>query len=412
MYLELDGALGDSHEAIRSTVATIAREVIRPAARTLDAVPAADVPGHPAFRAALKACYEAGLHGILLPETFGGMGLDPAAIHIALEEMGWGSSAFAVSVGVASFPAFGCTLLATEDQALTDEFVFPFAADRKGEIIGCWGITEPDHGSDWILGNGLAGATKIQPNLTARRDGDGWVLSGQKAAWVSNGPIATHAYLFVGIDRSLGMRGAGVALVDLRSPGVSRGKPWDKIGQRALPQGEIFFDGVRVPARNVVVADPETYAFAIDTTLALANSAMGAIFTGVARAAYEEALHYAGERIQGGVPISQHQAVQLRLSRMWQRVEVARAISRRAMAHNYAAIPSSLPHAVAAKVYCTEAAFQNAHEAVQLFGGMGLGRESTVEMLFRDARCALVEDGVNETLSLGVGQKLVGAQEG
>ncbi len=411
MYLELDPTLTDAHEAIRTMVRTLAREVIRPAARKLDTVPAADVPSHPAFRAALKACYEAGLHGILLPETFGGMGLDPASIHIALEELGWGSSALAVSVGVSSFPSFGCTLIAAENQALTDEFVLPFTADRKGEFIGCWGITEPDHGSDWILGKDLEAGTRIVPNLTARRDGDGWILNGQKAAWVSNGPIATHAYLFVGLDRSQGMRGAGVALMDLRSPGVSRGKPWDKMGQRALPQGEIFFDSVRIPGRQMVVSDPETYAFALDATLALANSAMGAIFTGVARAAYEEALRYTGERIQGGVPIRKHQAVQMRLSQMWQRVEVARSISRRALAYNYSTITPSLPHAVAAKVYCTEAAFQNAHEAIQLFGGMGLGRESDIEMLFRDARCALVEDGVNESLSLGVGLKLSPAGE-
>lgn len=410
MYLELDSTLGEAHDAIRTLVRTLAREVIRPAARKLDAVPAADVPGHPAFRAALRACYEAGLHGILLPETFGGMGLDPAGVHIALEELGCGSAALAVSVGVSSFPAFGCTLLASEDEELTEAFVLPFTADRKAEIIGCWGITEPDHGSDWLLGNALEAATRIVPNVTARRDGEGWLLSGQKAAWVSNGPIATHAYLFVGLDRSQGMRGAGIALVDLRSPGVSRGKPWDKLGQRALPQGELFFDDVRLPARQLVVVDPETYAFALDATLALANSAMGAIFTGVARAAYEEALRYAGERVQGGVPIRRHQAIQLRLSQMWQRVEVARAISRRAMAHNYSTITPSLPHAVAAKVYCTEAAFQNAHEAIQLCGGMGLGRESDVEMLFRDARCALIEDGVNETLSLGVGQRLAAGE--
>ena len=411
MYLELDATLTEEHDDIRTLVRNLAREVMRPAARKLDKVPAADVPTHPAYRAAMKACYEAGLHGILLPEAFGGMGLDPASIHIALEEMGWGSSALAVSAGVSSFPAFGCVLLAAENQVLTDEFVRPFATDRKAEIIGCWGITEPDHGTDWLLGPDLEAAVRIVPNLTARRDGDGWILNGQKAAWVSNGPTATHCYLFVGLDKGQGMRGAGVALVNLRSTGVSRGKPWDKLGQRALPQGEIFFDNVRIPGRQMLVSDPETYAFALDSTLAMANSAMGAIFTGVARAAYEEAYRYAGERLQGGVPIRKHQMVQLRLSQMWQRVEIARAISRRALSYNYSTITPSLAHAVAAKVYCTEAAFQNAHEAIQLFGGMGLGRESDIEMLFRDARCALVEDGVNESLSLGLGMKLAAAAE-
>ena len=406
MYLDLDPSLADSHEDVRSLVHAYAREVARPAARKLDQLPAAEVPAHHLFRDAIRRGYEIGLHTVLLPETFGGLGLDPTGIHIVLEELGWGSASFAISLGVSAFPAFGCTLLASEKQRLTDRFVTPFTRDRDGALVGCWGITEPDHGTDWLIGTDLPPERAVTPGLTAHRDGDDWILNGQKAAWVSNGPIATHCYLFVGLDKSLGMRGSGVALVDLRSPGVSRGKPWEKHGQRALPQGEIFFDQVRIPGPCMIVSDPETYAFAVDATLALANSAMGAIFTGVARAAYEEAVRYAGERIQGGVPIRQHQAIQLRLSQMWQRVEVARAISRRVIAHNYATITPSLRHAVASKVYCTEAAYQNAHEAIQLFGGMGLGRESDIEMIFRDARCSLVEDGVNEALSLNVGAKL------
>ncbi len=406
MYLELDGGLTEAHEDIRTMVHTFAKEVLRPAARKLDRLPAEEVPAHPAFRAAVRGGYEAGLNGMLIPETFGGLGLDPLSTHLALEELGWGSAGLAVSLAVSCFPAFGCTLLASEDETLTDEFVRPFAADRTGELIGCWGITEPDHGTDWILGMEMPPSPRQAPSLTARRDGDGSILDGQKAAWVSNGPVATHCYLFVGIEKSMGMRGAGVALVDLRSQGVSRGKPWDKHGQRALPQGELYFDQVRIPARQMIVSDPETYAFAINATLALANSAMGAMFTGVARAAYEEALRYTAERIQGGVPIRRHQAVQLKLAQMWQRVETARALSRRVMAYNYATITPSLEHAVASKVYCTEAAVQNASDAIQLFGGMGLGRESDIEMIYRDARCALVEDGVNESLTLGVGLKL------
>lgn len=408
MYLEIDPTLTDSHDAIRQAAREFAREVLRPAARKLDHLPAEEVPNHPAFRAALKQAYELGYHGILIPETFGGMGLDPVGVHIVLEEFAHGSAAFAISIAVSCFPAFGCTLLASENQRLAERFVTPFAADRTGSLIGCWGITEPDHGSDWILGLDLKEDPRVAPSLTARRVGDEWSISGQKAAWVSNGPVATHCYLFVGLDQSRGMRGAGIALVDLRSKGVSRGKPWDKLGQRALPQGEIYFDDVRIPLEQMIVADPETYAFAIDATLSLANSAMGAMFTGVARAAYEEALAYCKERVQGGVPIVRHQSIQLKLAQMWQRVEVARAISRRAMTYNYSTITPSLSHAIASKVYCTEAAVQNASDAVQLLGGMGLGKESDVEMIFRDARVALVEDGVNESLSLGMGARLAG----
>ena len=130
MYLELDTTLTDTHENISSLVRAYAKDVARPAARKLDRIPADEVPAHRTFRDALRGAYEIGLHTILIPETFGGLGLDATGIHVALEELGFGSSALAVSFGVAQFPAFGCTLLASENQKLTDHFVLPFAADR------------------------------------------------------------------------------------------------------------------------------------------------------------------------------------------------------------------------------------------------------------------------------------------
>jgi len=404
MYFELTPDISDEHEQIKTMVHTFARDVLRPAARTLDTIPAEDVGGHPVYRDAMRQAYELNLHALLVPEGFGGMGLDPLATHIAFEEMGWGSAGFAISIAVSQFPAFGACLLATDNDELIAEFTTPFVENKDASVIGCWAITEPDHGSDWLM-EGNVDMDRVVPNLRAKKVDGGWLLNGQKAAWVSNGPLAHHAYLFVNLDASMGMHGNGIVLVDLASDGVSRGKAWDKLGQRALPQGEIYFDDVFVPDNNLI-SDAELYPFAIASTLSIANTAMSAMFTGVAQAAFDEAMRYAKERVQGGRLLIEHPTIQVNLFEMFKTVEAARALSRRVMLHNYQTITPSLQHAIAAKVFCTDAAVQVAHMAIQIFGAMGLSRESDIEMIYRDARMAQVEDGVNEALSLTAGHLL------
>ena len=139
---------------------------------------------------------------------------------------------------------------------------------------------------------------------------------------------------------------------------------------------------------------------ATEAILAGANAGMSTTFSGVARAAFEEALCYAEQRIQGGVPIADHQLVQAKLFQMFTRVEQARALSRAAMIYNGNTSPPALPYSIASKITCTQAAFDVASDAVQLFGGLGLCKELLVEKLFRDARASLIEDGANEVLAL------------
>jgi alkylation response protein AidB-like acyl-CoA dehydrogenase len=287
-----------------------------------------------------------------------------------------------------------------------EEIVLPFVQDKEGKYIGCWAITEPEHGSDSLLiGVEQFRDAKITFQVGAKQDGDDWIINGQKAAWVSLGTIATHALTFLTIDPSQGMAGGGVAVIPLDLPGVSKGPPLNKMGQRALNQGEIFFDDVRIP-RHYMLIEPMAYPMAIDWTLAGANAGMGACFTGVARAAFEEALAYCKQRIQGGKPLCEHQLVQKMLFDMFMKVEAARALSRAALVYNTNTIPPAVQYSIAAKVFCTQTAFEVASDAVQLFGGMGLCKELLVEKLFRDARASMIEDGTNEVLSLA-GARLI-----
>jgi len=172
------------------------------------------------------------------------------------------------------------------------------------------------------------------------------------------------------------------------------------------PQGELFFDEVTLPLDHVI-AGPEDFQRAVYFIHCEANTQMSAIFTGVARAAYEMAFAYAHERRQGGVPIVQHQAVAMKLFHMHRKVEASRALARRVSIFNATAAVPSLPSAMAAKITGTQTAFEVTHDAVQLFGGNGMTREYPVEKLFRDARASLIEDGCNDLLALKAGLSMI-----
>ncbi len=397
---EIETTLTEHERAIRETARKFAREVMRPAGIALDRLPdpaqviAPDSILWDVFRR----------YWDLQLDVLDGSNPDVPLLErarvrfLVWEELGWGDAGLAISLGVSGFHKMFA--LMSGRPALIERFGRPDNRD-----IGCWAVTEPDHGSDSLMVTEQHFADpKLRPNCIARREGDHYVVEGQKSAWVSNGTIATVATLFCTVDPSQGFKGGGVCLVPLDLPGVSRGKPLDKLGQRALNQGEIFFDGVRVPAEYMVVG-PEAYAAVVESVLTLANASMGAIFVGVARAALEHAVDYAKQRVQGGVPIFQHQSVRSRLFKMFMQVEAARSLAWRVMLYN-STNPPLVQYSIASKVFCTNTAFEVASAALQIFGGNGLSREYPIEKLLRDARASMIEDGCNEVLSLVGAAKL------
>jgi alkylation response protein AidB-like acyl-CoA dehydrogenase len=401
---DLDVELTPDERAVRDLVHRFALEVLRPAGRALDRLDAESVIAERSILWDVHRRWDALGVRVLSGDP---EGLDAASVArlscLVNEELGWGDAGLAVSLGAAEFPAM--LARASQNPVLIEEF--------PPSRIGCWAITEPDHGSDELdWSTATDRPTLRRPNCIATRHGDDYVISGQKAAWVSNGTIASTAALYTAVDEGTGPQGCGVLLVDLDSAGVSRGKPLEKLGQRALPQGEVFFDEVRVPARNLVVP-PALYPSMLELTLCTANGFMGATFAGLARAAFEHALEYAKQRIQGGIPIFQHQSVKAKLFEMFRKVEAARALNRRVVLYNTLRSPffggTELPavqYAIATKVTSTQTAFEVASEAIQIFGGNGLSREYPVEKLLRDARASLIEDGVNEVLGLHAADKL------
>jgi alkylation response protein AidB-like acyl-CoA dehydrogenase len=398
---DIEVNLSDEASAIRDSVHKFAEEVMRPAGAELDRLPdpAQVIAPDSVLWSVFEKYRELGLDALEGDES----GLDPverARLRCLVnEELGWGDSGLAISLGVANFHRIFCRL--SGRPALIERYCGPGATE-----IGCWAVTEPDHGSDSIaFDQPHFSDAALRANCIARKDGDDYVINGQKAAWVSNGTLADVAALFCTIDPEQGFKGGGVAVVPLDLPGVSRGKPLDKLGQRALNQGEIFFDDVRIPADHMVVGT-EGYGFVVESVLTLANAAMGTIFVGVARAALEHAIDYAKERVQGGVPIFQHQSVKARLFRMFAQVEAARALARRAAVYNNSNPPGLVQYSIASKVFSTTTAFEVASGALQIYGGNGLSREYPVEKLLRDARASMIEDGCNDLLSLVGAEKL------
>lgn len=394
MITDIEVGLSDTERAIRDTAHRFARDVLRPAGKQLDQLhdPQEVIAPGSVLWDVFKKHREAGLSD-MESATYELSPFERSRLRaITSEELGWGDSGLAISLGVANFHKTFAVM--SGRQALVDRYV------RSGaDEIGCWAVTEPDHGSDSLTVTEPHFADpQVRANCIATKDGDDYIIRGQKSAWVSNGTIATVAALFCTIDPSQGFKGGGVAVVPLDLPGVSRGKPTNKLGQRALNQGEIFFDEVRIPAEYMVVGC-EAYGAVVEQILTGANASMGTIFVGVARAALEHALEYAKGRVQGGVPIIEHQSVKARIFKMFTQVEAARSLSRR-VAHYNATNPPLLQYSIASKVYSTTTAFEVASQALQIFGGNGLTREFPIEKLMRDARASMIEDGCNDLLSL------------
>jgi alkylation response protein AidB-like acyl-CoA dehydrogenase len=406
-YPDIDLNLTDSQKQLRDLVKKFGAEVMRPAGIKLDklADPADVIAKGSVLWDVFKQFRALGLHTTGFSKAIGGMAedMDPVAGILMLEEMGYADAGLAISLGVSSMPFTFCQYLPVPAlRKLAHEYV----EDKECRLIGCWGITEPDHGADWSLGGDKP---ECGPSLRGILKGNEYIINGQKSAWVSNGTIATHSVLHVGLDPSRGMQGQGVAICPLDLPGITRGKPLNKIGQRPLNQGEIFFDDVHLPKEYMIVTPrPSSEAGQGSGLFAgrgLPMGSMAVMFGGLARAALDEAINYARQRIQGGVPIFEHKNIKLKLMEMFMMTEAARSLARRLQLYN-ASGASSMVHTMAGKWLSTEVAFKVASEAIQIYGGQGLSKENVIEKIFRDARAAMIEDGTNEALALSAADGL------
>jgi|Deesub1362B_J571_1020462.scaffolds.fasta_scaffold00228_34 alkylation response protein AidB-like acyl-CoA dehydrogenase len=415
-YPDLD-ELSEENRILKEEVHRFAAEIIRPASIKLDRMsPEERIKRDSPYFGVMKKMKKLSYHKLHVPSEFGGPDLSALERYIIMEELGWGSLGLATAIGVDQIPFVNALLFGPDE--LVEDLVKPWLEDEECRYHGCWGVTEPEHGSDYLLCFRDEEANKFgKGNVIAQEEEDGWVLKGQKSAWVSSAPVATHCGLHAQVKDGKAIYDGIFCIVPLDAGGVRKGKVADMMGMRDGPQGELFFDNVWIPEHYVVVAPTPFYGIFFDQLLCLTSCGMGAFAVGLARAAFEEALTYARQREQGGKPLVKHKNIKLKLYEMFEKIETARYFVRKTMEHVHRKILEektfdAFPrHSRAAQIYAKKIAFEVANEALQIFGAYGLSSDFIIEKLFRDARALLIEDGTIEVLSFDAADDVISNYE-
>lgn len=395
--------LSEEVERIRDMTREFARNEVRPAGIEIDRIPdpEAAYTGERMQRLLANA-YELGFHKLNLPKEIGGIGAPEFTNIIVQEELAVADAGIASHFLVAPMIA-GISAGAQDRHPFYKEYLQKFIADTKGKHSGAWAITEPNHGSDLFH----FGDPDIHMETTARKDGDDYIVNGAKSAFVSNGWMADALLLMVNLDPAQGMDGTITFAIPGDLPGISRGKPLNKLGLRGLNQAEVFFDNVRIPQEFVMLPPGPAYKMMLERIVTGGNTAVGTLAVGVARAAYEAALEHAKSRVQGGKRICEHDTVKLKLFDAYRQIEAARALLWKSSWLISTGQPH-LPTAMAARTMASDMAMRVTADMVQVFGGYGISKEHPVEKFYRDAKLLQIMDGTNEVVSLKAADQLIG----
>ena len=386
-----DQGLTEIEASIQEVAHRFAEDVMRPAGKVLDQLTPEEVIADGSLLwDVFKQYRELGLNLFEISE-----GLTPVEVarltYLVNEELGWGDCGLGWSLYASNMAQGMIKAMGRDD--LWD--VCP------PDSISMWSVTEPNHGSNMLdFSHTLAPAEEggSRSDCVAVKQGDKFIIRGQKSAWGSNGAIATHSALFCRYDDGSGEAKRAAFILPLDLPGVSRGKPLDKLGVRTLTDAELYFDDVEIP-ESYLLCPPEAYDELVKGILIGANPGMAIFSVGLARAAFEHALQYSKERTQGGRPIFEYQALQLKLFDMYRKIEVSRKLIRATM-EDHAQFEPQLQNAVTCKVTGTQMALEVTNQAFEVFGGNATSKEYPIEKLLRDARMGTIADGTNEVLSL------------
>jgi len=398
MKFELTGEL----KLLRDAVHDFAEKELKPVAPELDKAETGTF--YEVLRGLFKKAGKLNLTTLAVPEPLGGQGYLSVGAAVCLEEIA------AVCGGLASM--FGANwlgqtpIIATADLETIERWLKPVAeAERRGEPQ-IWGLamTEPDVGSDAEYLDEWE-PTVPRLNVVAKREGDEYVINGIKR-FISNAPIADFVTVFATMDIKRGVEAWTCFVVPTYSEGFSIGVVEDKMGQRADPVSEIILEEVRVPVENRIGDEGMGWALG-QSTLAYSRGPVGAIALGIARGAYEKALKYAIERIQGGKPIIRHQAIKLKLADMFMKIRAARMLIYDACASVEVEYPPSLVEPSMAKVFASDVAVEVAIEAIQIMGGDGYMKDFGVEKDLRDAKLTQIYEGTNEINRLTVADEII-----
>ena len=361
----------DEHRLLRDSLREFATSRLAPFAAEWDR--SATFP-----KQALAELAALGTFGVVVPEQYGGAGMDTMALAIALEEIAAGDGAISTIISVNNCPVCAI-LLASANEAQKQKYLVPLA---QGKMLGAFCLTEPHVGSD---ASGL--------RTTAVRDGDHWVLNGVKQ-FITSGKTADVAIVMAVTDKAAGKRGISAFIVETKTPGYVVARIEEKMGQHASDTAQILFENCRVPSENLIGDEGAGYKIALSGLeggrIGIASQALG-----MARAAYEAALKYANEREAFGKPIFEHQAVQFRLADMATQLEAARQLIYHAAALKDEGQPC-LKQAAMAKLFSSEMAEAVCSDALQIHGGYGYVADFPVERICRDVRVCQIYEGTSD----------------
>jgi len=337
---------------------------------------------------AVAAMGELGLMGMLVPEEWGGAGIDLVSYALAVEELAAGDGSCSTIMTVHN--SVGCVpIWKYGTQAQKERFLRPLA---KGEMLACFCLTEPTTGSD---------ASAIRAR--ARRDGNHWVLEGTKQ-FVTNGSTAGVAIVFAVSDPEKGKKGISAFLVPRDTPGFKVARLEKKLGQKASDTAQLVFEDCRLTPDLMLGQEGEGYKIALGN-LEGGRIGIAAQATGMARAAFEAALAYAKDRKTFGTAIINHQAVQFRLADMATKIEAARGLTLAAAALRDARQPC-LKQAAMAKLFASEMAEEVCSNALQIHGGYGYLADFPVERICRDVRVCKIYEGTSDIQRMVIGRAL------
>lgn len=386
----MDFALTEEQELIRDAAREFAQKEIAPIAAEFD------ISGEFPLETVRQAG-ELGFMGVEVPAEYGGSELDSICYVLVMEEISAADASHGTIVSVNN-SLFGVPLLefGTETQKRT--YLQPVAS---GEVTGAYALTEPQSGSD---------AATMRSKAVRSADGATYKITGKKA-WISSGPVARYMIVFTQTQTDDGeSKGISAFVIDTELPGFRVGKTEPKLGIRASATCEIEFEDYLCPAENRIGEEGQGFKIAL-TVLDAGRVGVAAQAVGIARAAYEAAVEYSGERKAFGSLIGSFQAIQHKIADMKMRIDASRLLVLRAAWSKEKAKKTGARNTLnssIAKLYASETAMYVTHQALQIHGGMGYSKELPLERYFRDAKITEIYEGTSEIQRMVIGRAETG----
>lgn len=378
----MEFGFSEDQELLRKTVREFAEAEIAP--RVMDYDEKQEFPD-----GVLKKAGELGLLGIIFPEKYGGAGLGYVEYALVVEELSRVDGSVGISVAAHNGLACGHIYLAG-DERQKEKYLTPLAS---GRWIGGWSLTEPTAGSD-------AGGTKTQ----ARRDGNDWILNGAKT-FTTHGSVGDVVVVFAVTDPKRGKHGISAFVIERGAAGFRAGKKENKMGLRASDTSEVIMEDCRVPSDQLLGVEGEGF---IDGMKILDGGriSIAALALGMARGAYEAALHYANQREQFGRAIAEFQAIKFMLADMATKIEAASLLTYRAAWMKDQGMRTTMESAMA-KLFASEIGVEVADKALQIFGGYGYIKDFPAEKFYRDMKLCTIGEGTSEIQRLVIAREIL-----